>query len=356
MKRTILAVIVLSTASLFFSCSHETPSTPTESVTVTPPVAIMVPETSPAGGTTTMGPLMPPGGPGMTPPTSPVRVYSVQTDLTPSRLVYMPGEEVDMELVLTNASQGDVEPVVLSSLPPAVNLYPAGAAAARAMVPGLPMQNAPADQTVKTFPGGSGEATLAVGEKLTYDLTWDQKDGNGNQVPPGWYYYNYTCWFRPESSTEPSGSGGSNRAFLIQYPQGVMEKTIEVNQSQTASGLPFESGENIDLTITLQRVEMIAESVGFTAMVTSPSYNPPQAPGLPDPRWMLGVYATYTVDGVVHDAGVAAMNPLEDGLRLQWGYGPESLDPIPNGAKELTFTITKPGDWEGPWIFKIPLQ
>jgi hypothetical protein len=88
----------------------------------------------------------------------------------------------------------------------------------------------------------------------------------------------------------------------------------------------------------------------------SPLYHPPQAPGLPDPRWMLGAYTNYTIDGVVHDAGVAAMNPLDDGLRLQWGYGQESLDPIPIGAKELAFTITKLGDWEGPWTFMVPLQ
>jgi hypothetical protein len=70
---------------------------------------------------------------------------------------------------------------------------------------------------------------------------------------------------------------------------------------------------------------------------------------------MLGAYATYTVDGVAHDAGVAAMNPLKDGLRLQWGYGQESLDPIPPGAKSF------PHHHEDrrlgrPWTFEVPLQ
>ncbi|MFC1968454.1 hypothetical protein ACFLVX_03630 [Chloroflexota bacterium] len=32
------------------------------------------------------------------------------------------------------------------------------------------------------------------------------------------------------------------------------------------------------------------------------------------------------------------------------------LDPVPKGAKELTFAITKLGDSEGPWEFKIPLE
>jgi len=31
------------------------------------------------------------------------------------------------------------------------------------------------------------------------------------------------------------------------------------------------------------------------------------------------------------------------------------LDPVPSDARELTFTITKFGDWQGPWEFHIPL-
>jgi hypothetical protein len=143
---------------------------------------------------------------------------------------------------------------------------------------------------------------------------------------------------------------------LVLPPEGVMQKTIEVNESQTATGLPFESSELIDLTITFQGVEMTADGVGFTVMVTSPAYHPPQAPGLPDPRWMLGAYATYMVDGVAHDAGVAAMSPGENALTLRWGYGLDKIDPIPAGAGELTFTITKIRDWEGPWTFEVPLQ
>jgi hypothetical protein len=33
-----------------------------------------------------------------------------------------------------------------------------------------------------------------------------------------------------------------------------------------------------------------------------------------------------------------------------------NLDPVPIDAKELTLKITKLGDWEGPWEFKVPLD
>jgi hypothetical protein len=363
MKKIYLAVTVIITASVFFSCSQDT-MTITESETVTPPPAITVPETSPVGGTTTQAPAAPPvilGHPGMTLPTGPVKVYSVQTDLVPSRLAYMPGEEVNMQLVLTNASQGDVEPVVVSSLPPEVNIYPVGSSPAPG--PGLPMQSMQSIPTVKTFPGGSGEATLATGEKLTYDLTWDQKDAYGNQVPPGWYYYRYTCWFRPESSAQPSGSGGNGRAFLIQYPQGAMKGTIEVNQSKTITGLPLitVTGETktVDVTVTLERVVFDDMGVTFYARMTSPD-NP--VTGYDGTDWVghIPMTSQYIVDGVTKEARAPSSQFTDSGVEFRWGASaddPNYLDPVPSDAKQLTFVIPEIGHgWPGPWEFEIPLD
>jgi hypothetical protein len=252
------------------------------------------------------------------------------------------GDDVKLDLSFSNHAP---ETRVMSPFPPEIKIIE------------MPDVIPPAT-VVRIYPPDGNQVEMPPGGTASYTLDWDQKDDNGQQVSPGWYGVEITMVSRNASDFTDRVRGVASRVLVLP-PEGVMEKTIEVDQSQTATGLPFDwgdQGERIDLAITLQRVEMTADSVGFTVMVTSPSYNPPQGPGLPDPQWMLGAYATYTVDGEVKDAGVAAMNPLEDGLRLQWGYGPESITPIPAGAKELSFTITKIGDWEGPWRFEIPLE
>lgn len=42
-------------------------------------------------------------------------------------------------------------------------------------------------ETVRNFSGGQDTRVLTLGETELYDLTWDQKDNDGKQVPPGDY-------------------------------------------------------------------------------------------------------------------------------------------------------------------------
>jgi hypothetical protein len=133
-----------------------------------------------------------------------------------------------------------------------------------------------------------------------------------------------------------------------------MEKNIEVKQAQTVTGLPFmwkREELSIDLTITLERAELTAEGAKFCAFATSP--NSPSA-GYDHPQWSGPACAQYIVDGAIKDAGTAGMRYCDDGIRLRWGHD-TGLDPVPSDAKELTFTITEFGDWQGPWEFRIPL-
>lgn len=328
----------------------------------TPPA----PATSPANDATVAAPVptMPPiilGGPGLT-PSLPAKenVYSVQMELVPSKMVYLPGEQVRLQVVLTNASKGKVEPVVVTSLPPVISLVPAGVFAGPALPPNV--DSAKVGRPVKVFPAGTKERKLAVGEKATYDLTWDQKDGDGKQVAPGWYYYETSYSFRKESSQDDVGSGLRKRAFLIQYPQGAMTKTIETSQSRTLSGAPLAVGNEmtmVDVVITLKRVEMNEKGVTFYVLMTSPD-NP--VSGYNNEVWM-GHHASsaqYVIDGVAKDARAPNTKFTESGVQLTWGAfegDPNYLDPVPIDAKELTFVIPEvTPDWKGPWEFKIPLQ
>jgi hypothetical protein len=255
---------------------------------------------------------------------------------------YLPGEEINLNLSFSNRAS---ESNTMSPFPPQINIV---------------RPNAPSSESiVRSLNAGAQERQLGPDETITYPLTWDQRDNNGRQVAPGWYAVEVTVNSHEPSEATNNTIRGWVTKVLIRPPQGVMEKTIDVNESQTVSGLPFTWGQEeqkITVTINLERVEMTADNVKFTVLVTSPAYRLPQGPDLAPPQWMLAGYAHYTVDGVTKDAGVASMRPLEDGVQLEWGYEPENIDPVPSDAQELTFTITSLGDWEGPWEFHIPLK
>jgi len=304
------------------------------------------------------------GAPGLLPPTGRESVYSVTIDLVPSKLVYMPGEPVRMELILTNDSKGKVEPVIVSPLPPVVSLSRPGSMSGPAVPPGviLPRSEAGESEAVKTFPAGAGERKLATGEKVTFNLNWDQKDEDGKPVSPGWYYYESYYNFRQESADKGVGSGVRNRAFLIQYPQGAMIKTIDLNESRTVIGLPLTANgatRPIDVVIHLKRVELNEKGVTFYATMSSPG-NP--FSGYNNEGWLGHVPFTsqYVIDGVVKEARAPSSQFLESGIEFRWGASPDDpnyLDPVPVDAKELTFVIPEiRPDWAGPWEFKVQLQ
>jgi len=255
----------------------------------------------------------------------------------------MPGEEIELELILGNES---IEPVFIGSLPPSLSI----------LVPGAEPES---EKVVYTFPAGTDEVELGVDEKMTYGkLTWDQKDEAGKQVPPGWYFYKIEYTVRKESPPPMDwGAGSQNRAFLIQYPQGAMEKLIELDQSRTVTNLPFETDdgiESVDVVFTLKHVELSEERSSFFILVTSPN-NP--LPDYDNHNWRtIRMDAQYVTDGVVKDARPHNRKFTDDGIEIRCGYSGSYLDPVPSDAKELKFVITRFGDWEGPWEFCIPLE
>ena len=67
----------------------------------------------------------------------------------------------------------------------------------------------------------------------------------------------------------------------------------------------------------------------------------------------LHAEAEYTLDGrPTKKVGLSAIGFLENGMRHTW----DMLDPVPKGSKEMTFVITKLGEWEGPWEFHVSLE
>jgi len=264
---------------------------------------------------------VPPPSPVSVPAAPSVPMLTVMGDT--ERSYYLPGEEIIIEFTFTN---DDSQPLIISPFPPEVNIY----------LPTLPEP----DSKIRSFAAGAQELELEPGETRTYSLLWDQ------QVIPGWYSVEVERNIRAAAQeTEAATTVGHVTKILIRYPQGAMERTIEVNQSQTLN----------DLTVTLEQVELSADGARFLALVTSPDYSVPQGAALAPPEWRGPVYAQYAVDGLTKRARVANMGYFEEGIRLRWGYD-IGLDPVPVDARELTFTITSFGDREGPWQFEIPLQ
>lgn len=250
--------------------------------------------------------------------------------------------KVEIEVRLTNES---VKPVIVTQMPPKLSL----------VLPG------PVEDTVKvvrTFNAGTEERELAVGETVTYKLTWNQKDEAEQQAPPGWYFGDFEYAVRKETPpAQDWRSGGRNRLFLIQYPQGAMEMVTKLNQSQTITGLPFDvDGEvkQIDIIFTLKRMELSRERASFLVLVTSPD-NP--LPDYDNHNWRsMRIDAQYVIDGVVKDARPHNRKFTDDGIEIRCGYNGSYLDPVPSDAKQLTFIISRFGDWEGSLEFKIPLE
>ena len=250
--------------------------------------------------------------------------FYIEADASMDKEAYLLGEDVVIELSFENVTDDVFQ---LEPFPPQIEI----------------MRPHPYDETVRLFPAGTESRSLDPGEVVSYDLTWDQLDDQGQQVPYGYYYI--------KLGHVRHGDGwmtlGLHRhiSLLILPEEGVMEKTIEVNESQTVN----------DITFILQSIELSATEAKFYAFNTPPGYDLPQGPDFPPPPSLMVLHAEaeYTLDsGPTKKIGLSAIGFLENEMRHTW----DMLDPVPKGSKEMTFVITKLGEWEGPWEFYVSLE
>ena len=243
----------------------------------------------------------------------------------PGMVVAPPGGETEIELVFQNISP---DSLTIASFPPAIQVVRSGTG-----------------ELVRSLPEGDVRLELAPSGELTHTLVWDQKDNNGEPVTPGWYSLTAgDVTLFPATGPAEIHQSLFLTYLLIQFPQGAMEKVIELNQTQMAN----------DLSITLERVELSAERVVFFALFTPEDYSLPEGSRDQKPEWVVPVSAQYTVDGVTGGAGYAEVQYLDEGIRLIWGQYQPYLDPLPSDAIDLVFIIGT--DWPVPWEFSIQLQ
>jgi hypothetical protein len=278
--------------------------TPTPSPTVPPPVITIPPAPTPTP--------VPSPAPGPT-------TY-IKASASLNKETYLPGEDIIIEFSFKNVTP---EVFQIDPFPPLVEI-------------------GRHSEVLRSFTPREIVKTLSPDEVVTYTLTWDQTDEQGKQVPYGNYYIKLGDIKLGDRTMSLSLSG--TRQFLILPAEGVIEKTVEMNEPRTIDGI----------IITLNRVELTATGMEVYAFNTPPSYYLSERPQPTPPEFMkLHAEAEYSLDGgVMIEAGPSGIGFLDDGMRHSWTH----LDPVPKGTREITFVITKLGDWEGPWEFKVPLE
>jgi hypothetical protein len=297
-------------------------------------------------------------------------LFNLEVTAAFSKAVYLPEDIIEIELSFTN---NDTEPGIISPFPSQADI----------LMPSLPGPDIEAQYTIQSIKAGNGSITLKPRETKTISFKWDQKKANGEQATPGWYqFYLVSMGQKASQPGTPVVLSRSTFNFLIQYPQGVLNKTIIVNQTKTISGLHIKWEDYnvtwpwfdnytpgydyiVDVSITLQRIELSDQGILIFASAASPDL-PPRITGGNSPAydnpWFANLpAASYSFDGAFKNARTPRGQYLDNGIFWQWGTMPEvrpliPLDPIPDGAKELVFQIPQFGEWQGPWKFNVPLQ
>jgi hypothetical protein len=247
--------------------------------------------------------------------------------LSPQAQVVPQGETVEIELSFKNPGS---EAVVLAPYPPAVEVI-------------RPVEG----KIVRTMEAGQGRLEIPASQARTYTVGWQQMNDAGEQVEPGWYelYVVNSGLYKGEQLLEPDLSVGLVGRVMVQYPQGTLQKTIELDEMEMVG----------DVRVTLERLELREDRLIIEVLAVPPDYNRYEGPGdLPPPEWGPA-RAEYVVDGELKQAGVSGVRLEPEGVHLRWGGVPPYLDPVPAGADTVVVRVLSVGRWDGPWEFSVPL-
>lgn len=275
------------------------------------------------------GPSGYPPAPPTPPPTHPRHPSPLEMNDVTGKPWYSLGEIVEVKFLWENVTN---ESVTVKPFPLAVEI------------------RGPYDSVVWSCTGGAGERTLKPGETLSYTLTWDQRDNNGQIIEPGYYFL--TAEYEAIRKSGTVQGGYEPLRIFIQFPQGAIDKTIVVEQMKTLSD---------GSSLCLKNIELSSFGAKAYATMVPVDYVPP-ASDTERSLWGPAVsHAYYRLDsGALKSAGVAGSGFFEE-IELEW----DLIDPVPKGTRLLTFIIDgieyqdnlgKEHKWLGPFEFQITLQ
>jgi hypothetical protein len=289
--------------------------------------------------------LTPVSKPASTPSLTPIPVYVTIPDPNGPKVIdvsqlpflinvsaapaFLPGEDILIGIGIVNLSPGAIT----------IDPFPAA----------MKIKSLDRDEIVYHEPAGNRTRDISseAGSFYTNKDFWDQKDDNGNQVPPGRYEicYEYTII---ERDTLKTYSENATAVFRIADPAGAMTKDISVNQTVMDAGL----------AATLKRLELNAVSGTAYVFYSPPGLIVPKEPNLyPNRLTDMDKFfhgdAEYRIDGGAikqqrNNGGEGSQN----GITLYF----KNIEPVPLNAKELILTVTNLGGIEGRWEFRVPLE
>ncbi|KUG20006.1 MAG: hypothetical protein KO206_03590 [Methanomicrobiaceae archaeon] len=257
------------------------------------------------------------------------RPPSLYVDAHPVRPSYLPGEEA--EVLMTFRNEG-ADSITLRSFPPEICL------------------TNPTWGAVRHYPCGSGTMALEPGESADHILHWDQRDDDGDQVPPG--YYSVEAVGIPVEAAGVDGTlyseGVAVAQVLVRYPQGAMEGHVYINQSRTVNGFAVEF-EDITCSSTGARARILVRSSGMPPTMHEGRSDLPTPPPTPPD---LNPSAHYRIDdGPKKEFMRVGFEVVDGGTVLVWDF-----EPIPADAGDLHVVITGLGMWEGVCKFQGDLS
>lgn len=306
-----------------------------------PPVSTISPasnatKSTPAQNTTapafTVGPAPLPLPSPILPPRATTTDFPLVVNTVIEKQYYLPGQPVKMTVYITNVGPDNV---TFAQFPPEITIT--------------------ADEDGKEVTlakAGADSYQLKPSFMMTYNLTWNQHDENGIQVPTGWYLVTVANvnFVRGDTPRGTKANWGDQRIDIQpSYPQGVLVRDIHPNLLQVVNGN----------NVTLRHISLTENGSGFEFFCVPDNYVYSRQVS------NVEATATYTINGTTRSAGFAGYgDDTTNGIRLVWGEN-NPLQIVPKDAREINFTINsivvstyehKQIDLGGPWVFKIPLQ
>lgn len=251
--------------------------------------------------------------------------------LTPDVSLYPYGEPVILNITFRNEGPG---PVTILGVPPRMGI------------------NHIEGPDFRTYQRTNSARVLQAGESNTTVLVWDQKDDRGTQVAPGIYtigaYYLYSVG---DNGGVWDVSGGILRTgtvkILIRSPGGSLQKNMSLHQTERDAG--------IAATLVSLDCDETHGTASFDVEIPEKTYDVTQRPaGLVPCDINLYPSAMYRIDDG-NPMKFLDMDFICDTSPSQVHKVHLISEPLPADAKSMEIMITRFGNQEGSWKYRIDL-